>query len=267
MIHKSFSRLIFLLTAFLIAVFLTAASPPRIPDPASGCELIGRAQTGNITGGESVTFNFDLEPGSYTFAAWATWDLVSLKLSVSRLDGVELTRDEGTDNNPIVEISFTEQTTVDVILIGGSSRVHGVPGAYSFVAARGEGCYEKSPDPALEILDDYTAVAAEKNEEVVQWAYETMSGDRSLVLNYRLDPGTYTIVAESIHPDDDIDMYVRRGNEVLYQDEYPDNRPVCIIHLVEQTVASIEVDPWVYGNGTDTKVVVIVSRLMTEKRD
>ncbi|MCX6646894.1 MAG: hypothetical protein NTY09_11175 [bacterium] len=264
---KSFRKILLVLSTFALMALLTAASPPAIPDMASGCDLIGHVQTGYINSGESVTFTFDLEPGAYTFAAWASWDLTSLKLSVSRPDGVELTYDDGTDNNPIVGISFTELTTVNVILTGGIDRVHAVAGAYSFVAATGEGCYEKSVDPAKEILEDYTAVAAENSEEVVKWEYRQLSGENSLILNYTLDPGDYTIVAETLNAGDDIDMYVRKGEEVLNQDEYPDNRPECIINLLEQTVVSIEIDPWVYGNGTDTSVVVIVTMTMTDKRE
>lgn len=251
----------------VLIVLSTGASPPRIPDPASGCEGVGQVHTGNLPGGDSMSLTYTLEPGHYTFAAWATWDLTFLTLTINTPDGVELARDDGPDNNPIVEIGFEEQIEIEVILTGGHARVENVHGAFSFIVASGEGCYEKNPDPAKEILEDYTSVALDFGEEVVYWVYQDLNGENSLVLNYRLEPGDYTVVAETIDEDDDIDMYVRHGDTILYQDEYPDNIPECIIHLSEQTVVSIEIEPWEYGTGNSTKVVVLVTRNAVGKNE
>jgi hypothetical protein len=267
MTHKSFTRNIIIFITPILVLILTSATPPEVPAPAEGCVQVGEVQTGDLASGQSISFPFTLEPGQYTFAAWATWDLISLGMTINGSNGVELTRDEGLDNNPVISIGFEEQTDVVVILTAGADRVSGQAGAFSFVLASGENCYERSVNPTKEILEDYTVIAAENGESVLYWVSDMLFGEDSLMLNYDLEAGDYTIIAETVDESDDIDMYVRRGDEVLAQDEIPNNAPDCIIHLTETTAVSIEIDPWTYGSGNTTDVIVVVTRSTVEKQE
>ncbi|MCK4719237.1 hypothetical protein KAU08_01185 [bacterium] len=250
----------FIFSPILVFLLTASAPPPPVPEMAEGCELIGEPLTGALYSREQAYFTFDLEAGIYTFAAWATWDLGSLGLTILDSDGAELAHDDGLDNSPMKILRLNDDLSLDVVLTAGDSLVPFEPGAFTFVVTGGERCFERIDDPGKGILDDWAAIISEGNEEIVYWVFDDLSGEESLVLNYRLDPGSYFAAAETIDHDDDIDMYIRQGDLMLSMDEYPNNYPVCYFDLTETTVISITVESWEYAVGIQTAVIVVVAR-------
>lgn len=257
---NSITRVSTFILSPILVFLLTASAPPPVPEMAEGCELIGEPLTGVLYTREKAYFTFDLEAGTYTFAAWATWDLGSLGLTILGPDGAELTHDDGLDNSPMKILRLNEDLSLDIVLTAGDSLVPFEPGAFTFVVASGERCFERIDDPGKEILDTWAVVISEGNEEIIYWVFDDLLEDESLVLNYRLNPGSYFVAAETINPDDDIDMYIRQGDLLLSKDEYPNNYPVCYFDLTEAAVISITVNPWEYAVGIRTAVIVVVAR-------
>jgi hypothetical protein len=203
---------------------------------------------GTLRGSETISWSLELSPGQYSFAAWASLDLLGLKMMVRDVDsGALIAQDDNPDNQPICEFSIDSARRVDVKLIAGEERVEGTPGAYVFVAAVGTGCFEREPCPIREILDNWAEVVAQENYKVVEWKIVEVTGTDPVLLDFNLPPGTYAAIAETMNARDDIDMFIHRGADtILDKNEEPDNTPLCDFDVGRQEDITVELYPWTY---------------------
>jgi hypothetical protein len=250
-----------LLLALLSAVMviptgIARADTPCMPswtDPAEwrACDQLQDTITGEIHAGGSVSYTFDLQPGDYSFAAWAGLDILSLSLTVKDpVSGAAIALDEGADNSPICEFTLAAPKTVDVTLAAGEARVSGVAGTYWLASASGTRCFARQACPVRAILDDWTSITAEENWSVVNWAALEVTGTDPIDLPFSLPAGEYTIVGETLHPRDDLDILVKQGSDlILTGNEEPDNNPICYFELANPSDIPIEIVPWQYGSG------------------
>ncbi len=257
--------LLFVLPVILLPLTGAGTVAPDAPQWADQtadfpCEKIGETVKGQLGGGEEISREYTLEPGKYTIAAWANWELVSLRLTVFDANGEEIARDEGRFNSPVCQIDIETTGTVDVTLTAGMSRLPDVKADYELVVAKGEGCYERDWSRAKALLDEWTLIAVSESSTIVHWEAVQMTGADALKLNYELDPGSYTLVAETINRGDDIDMYVKRDGEVIGQDERPDNYPSCSFEMTSHGTVVIEIYPCEYQGGKSTEAVVLLAR-------
>jgi len=257
--------LLFVLPVILIPLTGAGTVAPDAPQWADQtadfpCDKVGETIKGRLGGGEEISQEYTLEPGKYTIAAWADWELVSLRLTVLNADGEEMARDEGRFNTPVCQIDIETAGTVDVTLTAGMSRLPGVKADYELVIAKGEGCYERDWSRAKTLLDEWTLIAISEGSTIVHWEVLRMTGADALKLDYELTPGSYTLVAETINRGDDIDMYIKRDGEVIRQDERPDNYPSGSFEVTSRGTVVIEIYPWEYQDGKSTEVVVVLAR-------
>jgi len=251
-----------------LCLVLTAAAQIEIGPPAwvedaaaLPCDQAGETVTGTLSGGEDIVCVYDLGPGTYSAVAWASWDILWLGMTVRNPIGQVLARDDALDNTPVCRFTLAEGETAKVILTAGEARVQDVSADYALTVVRGTNCVERRRSRAKEILDDWTGVVRDEESEVVSWEAVELSGEDSLVLDYSLSAGSYTVIAETTDADDDIDMYVRtEPNTILSRDELPGNNPVCHFVLQNPADVSVEIDPWEYGDGDSTDLVFIVAR-------
>jgi hypothetical protein len=260
-------RTLFLLTLLLLATAVSARDEtPCKPDWAEPgasliCERMGETKTGELGAGATIDFTFDLQPGSYSFAAWASLDLIGLQMTVADPSGAAIKSDNGADNQPICDIALSEAKSIKVTLKAGDARVAGVGGSYSFVSAKGSGCFVPTPCPATDLLDGWAALMKEQNQSVVKWQVVQISGTKPIDFTFTLPSGNFTAIAETMQPRDDVDILVRRGSDPpLCKNEEPDNNPICDFTLGSSGDIIVEITPWTYAeNGTTTVVLLIAT--------
>jgi hypothetical protein len=237
---------------------------PQSP-PWSGadipCSILSGDIAGTMAGNETKMYSVGLSPGAYTIAAWASWDLFSIRLTIKDEAGNELARDEGRDNYPVCAIFLEAATTVQIELQAGIARMNGVDGSYAVAIASGSGCFERPDSYAKEILDEWSMVVTLENAEIMDWMVTEISGARTAKYEFSLSSGRYTVVAETVHPTDDIDMYVKlESDDVLKGNELPDNYPICYFELDRAHTVTIEIDPFLYAEGSSTGLVLVLAR-------
>jgi hypothetical protein len=253
---------------FLSALALTGAAsrapstaPWSSPDFTTPCEIIDDSVTGIIEGLEVKTHSYTLEAGTYTAAAWSSWEIVSLQLTVrNSLDQV-IGREDSLSNMPVVEFTLDAPEEITLELSAGEVRMPGVDAGYSLLIAKSTDCIESPDYPAKDLLDQWTQVVADENYIMEYWEAVDISGSDMYELEISLSPGAYAVVAETTNFQDDIDMYIRRGEDtILTQNELPDNSPVCHFELDNTTTITIQVDPWHYAIDETTGMILIVAR-------
>ncbi len=252
--------LIFLLSGGVTP--LVPENPPWVDSPEQfPCGRIGETVSGTLTGGGEISRTFSPGPGKYTIAAWAGWDLLSVNMVVRNSNGLEIASDESVDNLPVCEIELETAGEIAVHLEAGDARVDGVPGEYAIVVWMGDDCVDREPSKIKTILDDWTIVSQMEGGILEYWDVVGISGNEKMEFEFNLEAGCYTVIAETVHPEDDIDMYiVRGGNNVLSDNEEPDNFPVCYFELETDTEITIEIDCWKYGKGDSTEMALLVAR-------
>jgi hypothetical protein len=162
---------------------------------------------------------------------------------------------------PLCCVAIESSETVEVFLRAGEGRVENPQAVYAFASARGDACFERPAFPAKAILDEWTGIVTEEDALVTSWNVSELEGEDSLIYEYRLEPGSYTAVAETTSPGDDIDMYVRVDPEtVISRDELPHNFAICYFVLDNPADVTIEIDPWEYAQGDRTTIVVLLAR-------
>jgi len=212
-------HLILLIPAALMLMG-AASLEPDMPGWASGaavppCEIVGEPALGTIQGGGEISRTFDLESGTYSAVGWASWDIVSLGLEVADSTGTTLMEDAGACNNPVCEFTLVNADRVTVTVTAGEARIPGVPADYAFVLAEGSGCFQREISPVKEALDDWTAIIAADDATVVHWEIMELTGEDMLVIERAFHPGSHAVIAETTDPRDDIDMYVRLGEDTI----------------------------------------------------
>lgn len=258
-----------LLVLILVGVAAPSGAQPGLTDPpdwaspdgASTCAQLGDPVTGEINAGDELSFEYELEPGVYSFVGWVSLDLMSVEMTVRTDVGAVLARDQGPGNMPLCILSIESSATVEVILSAAEERVAGVPGVYALAAAKGKDCFECPAFPEVVILDEWTSIVKEDGAGIMDWQVTEMAGGDSLMLEYDLAPGSYTVIAETKNVDDDIDMYVSLDPETtISKDELPENFAVCCFELDNSAEVTIEIDPWKYAQGDLTTIVVLLAR-------
>jgi len=252
---------------FLSALAITGAAtlepvaaPWTAPDFMMPCEIIDDTVAGTIAGLEEISFSYSLDSGTYTVAAWSTWDIISLKLTVHNSMGQVIGREDGLNNMPVVEFTLENPEQITLELSAGTERMSGVDADYSLLLARGSDCIESPDYPAKGLLDEWTGVVSDEDFVIEYWEAIEVSDAEMYELEISLSPGAYAIVAETTSFQDDIDMYIRRGEDtILTQNELPDNSPVCHFELDNVTTVTIQVDPWHYAIGESTGMMLIVA--------
>jgi hypothetical protein len=257
-----------LLLIFSTVLLLTGAKQSALVKPAwldgiddIPCDAIGGIISGEISSEETLGFSIDLEEGTYSVAGWGSWDLIALRLAVRTESGEELGQDNGNDNSPIVTFDLSEASAVTIVLTAGQARIDGATGSYSFAIMEGADCFDRELFPAKEALDIWTSIVYEENATLLRWEMIQIEGEDSIYFTHQLPAGSYMVVAETTNPFDDIDMYVRFSSDnVISQDELPNNYPVCRFELDRERTVNIEVELWEYGAASGTGIVFLLAR-------
>jgi len=236
--------------------------PTWVLSPGSiNCDLVGDVIKGDISGGETVSYDFDLTPGKYSFAAWAGLDLTSLSLSIKNENGRSLGLDEGLDNQPLVNVSIAKADKVTAVLTAGSERISGQGGRYALAVGMGENCIRKNISPAEEILENWTDLILADGAEIIYWDILPNTGDSPITLNFTLEQGNYSVIAETLSRKDDIDMYVKLdARSIIAKNEEPDNNPICDFKLDHKFEVMVEIDLYQLKNPDSTEIVVVLAR-------
>lgn len=259
-------RKLLILVIPIIGILLTASvSLPPEQAPWDGeeseisCDTILSPILSTLEGGQARAWQVTLDPGEYTVAAWASWDLVSLTLVVTDADGDRLATCTSPVNIPFSEIEISETTTINLNVYAGEAVVDGIPADLSVTVFSGQGCVDPEFSYTKAILNEWQGVLSEEGGELILWDVMALESEDSVYMEYELEPGTYSVVAETTNYSDDIDMYVRIDNEEISRNEEPDNFPVCHFSLESGATIEVEVDPWSYAEGSSTGLVIMVA--------
>lgn len=225
------------------------------------CPLLQAIATGSIQGSQTVSFDFSLQPGQYSLAAWVGLEIMGLKMTVrNAATGAVLEQDDGVNGLPVCEIALQQPVDVRVSLEAGRARVSGTAGCYYFAIAQGRGCFRNTPCIARTLIDGWTEIAAEEGYSIAEWRVFDITGTDPVSLDFSLPPGSYTAIAETINAKDDIDLFVMRGSDTLLsKNEEPDNNPLCAFDIFNQASITLRFVPWTYEEGSGTRVVLLLA--------
>ena len=266
--------LVFLSTVILLQSSMARADAPCQPDwTVRGahvtCPMLQDIVTGQIQGGETVKFTLELQPGEYSFAAWASLDVVSLGMTIRDASmGSVIKMDDGADNSPICEFTLASAKSVEVSLAAGDARISGAAATYYFAAASGSGCFVRQPCRVKQVLDEWTVIVKDEGWSVMNWEVREITSSDAIKFAYSLPAGEYTAIAETLNPLDDVDMYIKRGSDtILTMNQEPDNSPLCDFELSNPAEITVEIDPFSYTQGqTGDLVVLLTTKTMQGQR-
>ncbi|MCK4721086.1 hypothetical protein KAU08_10520, partial [bacterium] len=213
----------------------------------------------------SISYYFELDPGSYMFIAEGGEDIVDIDMFVYDEDGYEIASHELDDAYPICEIEVYEFTEIEVEIAPFDFHGRTYEDFFCFVAGmNSESYYEDFGYDGYgdidDILDYWIGWADDYGYDVIYSDSGELVRDASDYFEFELDSGDYKIYVESLYEDDDIDLWIR-GEEAdeIDSDERPDNYPICEFNLRRPELVEIEVDPYDYAEGNSTEYAIVIA--------
>jgi hypothetical protein len=219
----------------------------------------------SINEDDSVSYEFDLDPGYYYFVAEGGEDIEDLDMYVYDEDGNELASDTLDDNYPMCEIELDEYMSIEVEISAYSFSGRESDDYFAFVGASGE--YEAPVESDVESLNGTNEImvywedwANEQGFDVIFTDDGSIRTDNSQSYDFELSEGTYHVYAESTDDADDIDLYVygEDGDEII-SDTLTDNYPICSFDMDRRGDVSIEVSGYDFGSGRSTDYAIILA--------
>lgn len=213
----------------------------------------------------SISYYFELDPGSYIFIAVGGEDIEDIDMYVYDEDGYEIASDEYEDAYPICEIEIDEFMEIEVEIAPYDFHGRTYEDFFCFVAGMDTETYYEDfgydgYSDIDDILDYWIDWADDSGYDVIYSGSGELVRDVSDFYEFELDRGYYIIYAESLREDYDIDLWVRgEDDDEIDSDEHPDNYPICEFNLYRPEIVEIEIEPYDFGRGDSTEYAIVIA--------
>jgi len=244
---------------------MEAVLQSRISSIESEGNSVFYSDIGEITPSPNISYFFELDPGYYIFAADGGEGILDLDMYVYDEDGYELASDMLDDNWPICEVTLDAPTEVTVE-VAAYSFAKGIKSEYFCIVAAGEPS-QTGKDPVSPgtitvdgIIDYWENYAHDQGYNVLFTESGVLNHDNPDTFELDLERGNYEIAVESIHENDDVDLYIydESGN-ILISDTAPDNYPICSFEIRTAQTITAKVMPVTYTVGGTTEYAIVLS--------